>query len=203
MENREKIRRWLSALSFDDDYDTHLSVRLNGTCDWILTRPAYKSWATDIATRPKILWIYGPAGFGKTILAANVVKHLKNTSQTPLAYFFCSSAVESKCDPSAIVRSWMAQMVCQNHSIYQMACDLVQNAVSQIASNSEIWQLFRSVASTIPACTFVVDGLDECIHSDGSHSSFLSTLGIGLESSTCQFLIVSPSTKIFGSQSIT
>lgn len=139
----------------------------------------------------RVLWIHGPAGFGKTILSARIIEHLKHT-ETSLAYFFCNSDLEGKRDPLAIVRSWVAQLVFQSRVAYQLAKELVQSAISQTASNSEIWQLFTSIASSIPLCSFIiVVGLDECFQSTDSRTSFLETLRKSINSSTCRVLIVS------------
>lgn len=82
----------------------------------------------------------------------------------------------------------MAQLVSQSDIAYQLAKELVQRAITQTASNSEIWQLFTSMALRIPFCSFIVDGLDECFQSTDSRASFLENLRKSVKSSTCRVL---------------
>ena len=191
MEDRKSTLRWLDGLSSEDDYETHLAKRLGGTCNWIFTKPAYNNWIAEDTLGAKVLWIHGAAGFGKTVLCASIAEHLKRTTESPLAYFFCSSDLEAKRDPLAIVRSWVAQVVSQDGSAYQLASELSQKAVSPRATNSEIWQLFKSMASVIPLCSFIVDGLDECSQSANSRMSFLNALRESTKMSTSRILVVS------------
>jgi hypothetical protein len=38
---RKEACAWLGAISTDQQYDALLSARLDGTCEWIMHRPAY------------------------------------------------------------------------------------------------------------------------------------------------------------------
>jgi hypothetical protein len=105
-----------------------LSARLANTCGWILSTSAFVDWASPNFPNntAKLLWINGPAGYGKTIFCASIIQHLttnvappppisapplSSTSPVSLAYFFFSSDLESRGDPMAIVRSWISQLV--------------------------------------------------------------------------------------------
>ncbi|KAL8747177.1 MAG: hypothetical protein Q9184_007637 [Pyrenodesmia sp. 2 TL-2023] len=70
--DRRDIINWLDAVEYQDEYDKHISSHLYGTCEWILGHPVYVKWQANEPTDGgvKFLWIHGPAGFGKTVLAA-------------------------------------------------------------------------------------------------------------------------------------
>lgn len=105
-ETRRELLSWLGRLSPNERYDDSVQTRLVGTCDWIFHRPAFQNWLDQKFTAgAKLLWINGPAGFGKTILCAHVVEHLSFTLETPVAHFFFSSNLKSREDPFVAVRS--------------------------------------------------------------------------------------------------
>ena len=94
-------------------HDDAVQRRLEGTCDWILTRPPFIDWTSPdfLAGTAKILWVNGAPGFGKTVLCARIVEHLCSTLDLRPAHFFFSSEFESRRDPFVAVRSWPAQLL--------------------------------------------------------------------------------------------
>lgn len=100
-ETLRELHAWLSQYPPNEIFEEALQARLDDTCGWILERPVFQNWFTlqKHEAKPKLLWINGPAGFGKTILCAGIVEHLMATAKTPVAYFFFSSDFESRNDP--------------------------------------------------------------------------------------------------------
>ncbi|KAK3934450.1 hypothetical protein QBC46DRAFT_224306, partial [Diplogelasinospora grovesii] len=79
----------------------------------IFDRPEFRSWVSpDFPTgSAKLLWIHGPAGFGKTILCSRVVEHLLSEIGAPIAHFFFSSDFKSREDPYIAIRSRIFQVI--------------------------------------------------------------------------------------------
>src|SRR5271155_4542242 len=50
--------------------------RAPDTADWIFTDPNFVEWDEDIAKPSPVLLIHGPPGSGKSVMAANIVRHL-------------------------------------------------------------------------------------------------------------------------------
>jgi nicotinamide riboside kinase len=150
--------------------------RLDGTCDWILSRQAFIDWISpDFPSRTaKILWINGPAGHGKTILCARVVQYLSMMLEAPLVYYFCSSDSESRRDPLNIIRSWVSQIISGNRDAFGLACGKWEAKDGCSASQTDIVDLFKTITQYLPNCTFVADGLDECTWAEDSTSFFES-----------------------------
>ncbi|KAL8366248.1 hypothetical protein RB595_007664 [Gaeumannomyces hyphopodioides] len=71
-ETRAEVRKWLAAPWNTDVYDRSCRSRLPSTCEWIFKRDFFLDWMSpDFPdTKPKVLWVNGPAGYGKTILCA-------------------------------------------------------------------------------------------------------------------------------------
>jgi hypothetical protein len=106
----------------------------------------------------KVLWVRGGPGYGKTVLAASLIEYLRDLRESTLApaicFFFCAFEDDAKREPSAIIRSWVAQLVNQQYDVLKIACKLYK---------VEIWDLFRRSSKEIPKSVFIVDGFDECI----------------------------------------
>ncbi|KAH8651628.1 nucleoside phosphorylase domain-containing protein [Tricladium varicosporioides] len=61
----DRIFHWLSATSFSKSQNTARETRMPGTGQWLLDLKAYTDWRDSA---PGLLWLYGAAGSGKTIL---------------------------------------------------------------------------------------------------------------------------------------
>ena len=197
---RITILKWLGAVFTDQEYESALSARVRGTCQWILRTTEFDSWLNDREEQKlsKILWIHAPAGFGKTILCASITNHLRQNTSVPVAYFFCSYREAATQEPYALLRSWIGQMVCQFQSAHELAKQEHYGKEGRTATYSELLRLFQNIASTFDGSASVVDGLDECFGSVSSasadHAPFIDILSsvIGcVAQSHCRLLLVS------------
>jgi ankyrin repeat protein len=159
---RRRLLERLSATYTNDNYDGALSLRRDGTANWIFGRDVFKAWMNTASPKSNVLWIYGGPGFGKTVLAAGMVKYLREQRPKSTAYFFCVSENEAKRDPYAILTSWIAQMIEQNDAAVRIASHLIDVEELRTITRSEKWNLFRSICQGVKDCTFVIDGFDEC-----------------------------------------
>ncbi|GJC88106.1 ankyrin repeat and KH domain-containing protein 1 [Colletotrichum liriopes] len=197
-ETKRDLRAWLGCPTPSDLYDDSIRKRLDGTCEWILERAEFRTWlSADAPGAAKLLWINGPAGFGKTILCAKLVEVISSAPQIPTAHFFLSSKSEGRDDPFLAIRWWLATMTFQS----QAALDVVRKRRlaqhEQVATRATVIHLFREVVQTVPFCTFVLDGLDECTWVGGGLSSsdsvtrFLEDLRQAIDDTTARILVVS------------
>ncbi|KAH7110518.1 hypothetical protein B0J13DRAFT_591130 [Dactylonectria estremocensis] len=192
---RDEIYSWLGRGSPSELYPDSLQKRLVGTCDWIFHRPAFQNWLDqEFPAGAKLLWINGPAGFGKTILCAHVVEHLSSTLKTPVAHFFFSSDLESREDPFVAVRSWISQVVSQHEGAFEHVRQRWEANSDPVATRQNAATLFTQLLHVVPGCTFVVDGLDECTYLDNSNTSvprFLHTVTDAVVGTNTRVLVVS------------
>lgn len=197
------IRAWLLGTYIPiGRYETAVQARLDGTFDWFLERQFFLNWSSgDFPNRKaKVLWVNGPPGFGKTVLCARIVQHLSNTTDSPLAYFFFSSDdSESRRDPFLAIRSWLTQLLS-----YSSALEVVrkesesESQTSLIASRAHVVAMLKTIVQNIPGCTFILDGIDECIGvgsaydmEDRSVTTFLESVQQAIANTTTRLLIVS------------
>lgn len=69
---------------------------LESTDSWVLNDTTYLKWLNE--NRPRVLWLRGDPGKGKTMLAIALIEeftksleHVESGSRTALAYFFCDN----------------------------------------------------------------------------------------------------------------
>ncbi|KAI1735544.1 ankyrin repeat-containing domain protein [Xylaria scruposa] len=197
-EVRKDLIDWLDAPDTKGTYYDRIEKRLEGTCNWILDRPEFRQWQSPAQedTR-KTLWINGPPGYGKTIIAARIVEHLSLNPEIVLAYYFFSSETECCVGPFGILRAWTSQLITQTEQGFHIAREKWEAATERTASHFDIKELFSTIVQKIPKCALVVDGLDECDTTDnnrahrGSLSEFLNLLTSTVANSRAQLLIVS------------
>ncbi|KFY32168.1 hypothetical protein V493_00457 [Pseudogymnoascus sp. VKM F-4281 (FW-2241)] len=158
---KSELPRWLGTTWTPAMYDNFVERRLDGTCEWIFDRPEYVHWENGDAADTNVLWIHGPAGYGKTILCAKLIERLKSRD-SPLAYYFFSSDSDSRADPFAIVRSWAYQVIAQNQQAFELARGRWEATNRRPSSQADVKELFEVIVRNIRSCIFVVDGLDEC-----------------------------------------
>ncbi|CVL07334.1 uncharacterized protein FMAN_15398 [Fusarium mangiferae] len=175
-ETQRKLHSWLGH-SLDERYHDSLEKRLIGTCNWIFDRPMFQHWlSTEFSTRPKLLWVNGPAGFGKTILCAHVVEHL------------------SREDPFSALRLWVSQIVSRHEGAFEHVRQKWESDSDPVAARYTIISLFTQLLHAIPGYTFVADGLDECTSLGNINTSvakFLHDITNAVTGTNARLLIVS------------
>lgn len=198
-ERRARLSAQVNAIHTQDTLEAALGYHHPGTCDWPLQLDVFRQWKAEDANLPKLLWIHGPAGFGKTIMSAWIIQHLKNTCHSHVSYFFCVADNERTRDPYASLRSWLSQAL-ENDTIL----DVLERALNGRKgdgpfTHSELWNLFAVVGQICPGCFFILDGFDECTniapaasyHRDDSRNTFLRDLVRHLPAAQARVLVVS------------
>ncbi|KAK7413792.1 hypothetical protein QQX98_007359 [Neonectria punicea] len=66
--------------SWEKTWKRHKSKILEGSGEWLVQDPRFKAWATGSDGSSRILGLEGEDGSGKTLLASNVIRHLRKTT---------------------------------------------------------------------------------------------------------------------------
>lgn len=199
-ERRKRLSAWINSIDTKNVYETALQYHHCGTCEWALQLPEFHAWKSDMGPEARLLWIHGPAGFGKTFMSAWIIRCLEQKKQAPLSYFFCVADNQLTRDPYMILRSWLTQMLEQDERVV-----LVMDSIYKARNNEQtlthfgLWQLFVAIGEAIEGCTFVIDGFDECTDIDtGAHyhrndprNLFLCDLLKHLQKTKSRVLVVS------------
>lgn len=160
--DKHSIRKWLNPVSTRTIRDQLIGSRTAGTCGWILESVAYKSWVREGPSHP-ILWIHGPAGFGKSVLAASLADHLEKTEQRTVVSFFCSATEDILQNAGNIIRSCAAQAL-QCPGILELveAAEAFSMDSIQTGTDIEVFELFCQMCRSEPGLVILIDGFDEC-----------------------------------------
>ena len=161
-EEHKRLVSWINAIYTAEDYDRVRFARLEGTCDWILDREQFQAWIAPERSSDavKILWIHGPPGSGKTFLTTRIIDYLQFCY--PVVHFFCFYNDTRKRQPLEIIRSWILQLVNSSDIACDVGKETYKEKISDIATESEIWRLFKRLVLQIQHFYFIVDGFDEC-----------------------------------------
>ncbi|KLP05969.1 Uncharacterized protein LW94_10021 [Fusarium fujikuroi] len=119
------------------------------------------------------------------------------TLNAPVAHFFFTSDLESRKDPYLALRSWISQIVSRHDNAFELVRqrrELNLESTATKATRTDVITVFTQLLHTIPGCTFVADGLDECTYLDNSSTSvkkFLHDVTSAVVGTTARVLFVS------------
>ncbi|CAE6418794.1 unnamed protein product [Rhizoctonia solani] len=139
-------------------------ARIPGTCQEILD--AIQHWTENKG--PKIYWMTGESGTGKTIIARTICEYLDREKRLG-ASFFCSSTHESCQDTSRIIPT-IAYQLARFSSRYldMLATPLRESESTDRSLSTQFNQLViplihKRIIRAIPSnVVVVIDALDEC-----------------------------------------
>ncbi|CZR48711.1 uncharacterized protein FPRO_03968 [Fusarium proliferatum ET1] len=185
---------WLAAPPLNDVFNDSNDKRVEKTCEWILHRDEFLEWQKP-SSSSKLLWIKGPAGFGKTVLCARIVQELERTAQEPIAYFFLSSRYAGRDDPFSAIRAWLTILIQRSSLARDIVATVRLSQHEPMASQATILRAFREVIVGAPGCVLVLDGLDECTGMANTDRKsvphFLQELRIAITNTTAKILMSS------------
>ena len=136
-----------------------------GTCSWILNHPTFIQWLGDTPSDPRVLWIQGNAGSGKSVLSSFVIDHLVQLG-LQCQYFFVRFEDKRKREVSTILRSLACQLA-NTTPEYADQLRQLDTAGSDYETQDyrNVWQrlymqsLFHLAVSR--SIYWVLDGIDE------------------------------------------
>lgn len=229
-----ELKKWINAPIWTDIFETAERRWIEGTGSWFFDEPTYLTWLhhTRQASREnqthQILFVkgsfhrflniisapytsIGKPGFGKTILAMQVVKNLQNSRvlnhpttaissqrisnhsvvQPTVAYFFFQKQMSDSQRSSAALRALLAQLLHthQQTEIFIDAAVLMmgREGSGQLhASENEVQSILRFVLQNLTDTYIVLDGLDEC----GDLEELLEYLFDVAGASSCKFALI-------------
>ena len=147
---------------------TAKGTRVEGTCEWITHDKNYRAWLDG---GPRLLWISGGPGKGKTMMSIFLTEELEEKTSSmedgQFICFFCSHQNEKRNTGVAVLRGLVHQIVSKRPKLIKHALPYFETAerTQQTLSSLEaLWLIFsRLIADSELGTIFcVLDGLDEC-----------------------------------------
>ena len=177
-QTRKNLYSWLSPAEFSIKQSDVLSRRQEGTGEWLLRTPEFKSWVQDSDVRT--IWCPGIPGAGKTVLASIVVEHLesefRDDKDVCVGYVFCSYKEHESHTVVGFIGNLLSQLIQQQDQVPDDVMTLYeqQKLTRTKPQLSELSNLLRGEVQRLDKVFFVVDALDECL--EDIRYSFLKEL---------------------------
>ncbi|EFQ35377.1 uncharacterized protein GLRG_10521 [Colletotrichum graminicola M1.001] len=173
-EQKTKILKWIAAPNKTGTLHESF-VQKRALCPdsgrWLYKRyDAVSNWMREDPPRDSTLWVHGPRGMGKTILASLVVVRLRELARegripedAQVAYFYCQERDQDMATYLGILRGILHQFVNNNAAILPLCADKIANSGgSSLSSPEAVLPLLEAFFDINPRQYLVVDGLDEC-----------------------------------------
>ncbi|PWW78753.1 hypothetical protein C7212DRAFT_355414 [Tuber magnatum] len=157
--NRENANSFGSSADvlqclYTSEYGSHRGrVRepAEGTCTWVLEHPKYQEWSEKNVS--SLLWLSADPGYGKSVIASFLVKHLKKRTDAIVCYFFFKEDNDEQRRATFALCAILHQHFVERSSLYGYG-----------GGSDTLWDiLIESVAKGgCGEVIRVVDALDEC-----------------------------------------
>lgn len=157
------IIAWMSTYDYAEHHQQACQTHCETTCQWILSEPYFKAW---VGSRPSSLWLSGPAGSGKTVLASFVIEYLKKHSSPTdvIAYFYCNANTSQSLATETVLASLLAQL--SGSSIPSVVSKMYGQAMElgrapRPPTIDQLTTALGEVINSIGNPIIIVDGVDE------------------------------------------
>ncbi|KIJ46007.1 hypothetical protein M422DRAFT_778568 [Sphaerobolus stellatus SS14] len=148
------------------------SICQPGTREQILTK--IQRWTAEEG--PPVLWLYGPAGAGKSTIAQTIAEQCDKKDKKNLAFsYFFSRRNANRSDLTKFIPTFAYQLVRTVPSLDTSVREAVRSDPSIFAQSLEaqaralIVEPLKAVTEQVPSMVVVIDGLDEYSEDDGKY----------------------------------
>lgn len=147
-----------------DDHESALQSRHPKTLSWLHDERNFQRWASrsDVgADNPKVLWLNGPEGAGKSVVCSYAIETISTQSPRPATpYLYLKLGMErNKCQMAQILASQLLGHVLREQGGVEV------EVLSLVKHNSLVTQnlqdLIRLLVTQCSSVYFFVDGLNE------------------------------------------
>lgn len=162
--------------------------------EWIFENPQYCIWQKDDDIR--LLWIWGGAGKGKTMMTIGLVEQLSQDSTSIVTYFFCHDADYELNSISGIIKGLIQQLIRQRRELLELLQRRWDATHACYKENISSWRILWDIfIEMINHCRrqrvyVVVDALDEC-RNEGMAEFLRIIVRTGLDYPNVRWLLTS------------
>jgi len=150
--------------SAEDDFMSVDSVRMSGSCEWLMRKSSFIEWQESANTQ--FYWISAKPATGKTILSGKVVNHLKSLNKDCNFCFF-DHGNKAKSNIRSFLLSMARQLALIHSEILRVVLELSRKDDQlKKADHPIIWRILYVEAilkqKLVRPQYWVIDALDEC-----------------------------------------
>ncbi|KAJ5108899.1 hypothetical protein N7456_005574 [Penicillium angulare] len=132
---------------------------------WVLNNAKFQDWQF-LEKGPRVLWINGDPGKGKTMLVCGIIDEINPTNQGFLCFFFCQATDTRLNSASGVLRGLLSMLIEQDPSLVCHVRQRYDVSGKQLFEGPNTWQalskIFLDVLEHIESTCLIVDALDEC-----------------------------------------
>ena len=159
----KKIFSWLAAPDPSSNFESARKKRQQDTGKWLLESPTFVAWKESACS---LLWLFGKAGSGKTVLSSTAIHSLHEEDQTDkrVAYFYFDFQINDKQKVQNFLNSIIVQLFDCNDDTLSIA-ERFYNSHSHGRTAPTIQGskgVLRQIFERAPSVYLVIDALDEC-----------------------------------------
>ncbi|OIW26895.1 hypothetical protein CONLIGDRAFT_707468 [Coniochaeta ligniaria NRRL 30616] len=168
----QSVLRFIGGPRSQEDELRYINdLQVEGSCSWLVAKQTFQMWhsgnsETGVSTAPKIFWLQGNPGMGKSVITGHIIRFLVDCD-AKYSYFFFKHNDISRSTISALLRSLACQMASADPLIRGDLAGLVEDGnESNIDDERTVWRrlflscMFRRGMSR--PHYWIIDGLDEC-----------------------------------------
>ena len=161
--DQKKLVTWLEPTDYlgaSSEFIRQASFRTPGTLNWFRQSPSYQTWRASPSHGG--LWINAGPGSGKSVLAATIVKELRETADCPVLFFFFRKVVLTNHTPKHLAQDWLAQLLPFSVSLqHDLKKRVDEGERLGDLLLEDLWRLLFDGLENVERCFCVVDALDE------------------------------------------
>lgn len=149
----------------DIDYIFYRDQWAEGTSKWILEDEGYLQWLNAHGSTPRLLWLNGGPGTGKSVLSSFIINSLVEQGIS-CQYFFINFGDQKKRSLSLLLRSISYQIARSAPDFLRKLLELMDEGIDFDAADPRtIWErIFKSILFSVEEVQplhWIIDGLDE------------------------------------------
>lgn len=177
---RSELLEWLCDSDYTTMYNAARDLYKSGTGDWLVKDSAeFKTWKESPGS---LLWLYGKAGAGKSVLSSSVIKHLRDEYKAEpdiaVAYFFFSFSDSKKQSLAVMLASLVRQLCARRPNTPQPVKSLSEYKNGGGRPDTKTLEAALMATTRGFSEVFVViDALDECPTLANERTKLLDSLG--------------------------
>lgn len=165
-QERAAFMSWISSLDFETAHTLLYERRLDGTGDWIFGSREYQRWKDHDGS--SLLWCFGNAGTGKSVLVSNVIDKLSQKYELldnfGIAFAYCKYDDKSTQPLIAILPAIIKQLCYKKAILPDRIIQLFRDYSGQAKPRTEdlFKDMFQSITEEYDTVYIIIDALDEC-----------------------------------------
>ena len=166
------------------------------SCDWFFETEEYNKLSNSMDST--VLWVLGPPGSGKTVLASVIVDEARKSGTESVLYCFCHLEL-GQFSSSTVIRTLLVQALQQTESVIPPDLLLlseapVESRIETADSVAKLWDLLHQILEEADRdATVVIDGLDECRRNASPIIHLLKLQSFSSSSSRCKMILLARS----------